>query len=102
VGLRFTGSIVANDAVTPARDASVVAIPLSPGVAELTIPFVAKEPRWSRGPGITKALATSAAVGQRKGIVSVDGRPRVNAATRLAEVALLDDAYGGHSGAVAG
>ena len=41
VGPRITGSIVANDAVTPARNASVVAIPLAPGVAELTIPFVA-------------------------------------------------------------
>ena len=56
---------------------------------------------WQRGGArparlASNALVSSAAVGQRKRS-AMDGPPRVNSATRLAEVALLDDACSSHA-----
>ena len=55
---------------------------------------VAKQARRANSPGIAEPIVAWAAVGN-------EAPAPVNAATRAAEVALLDDAYTGHGACVA-
>lgn len=73
------------------RHGCATAVALVPAVRARE-PNVAKHSRRSHGRAISEALVASAAVRTTKAIVTVYNRPRVNTATRLAEVALLDDA----------
>ena len=69
-------------------------------VASLVAAFVARDSRWSRGL-VAPSARCVASVWTTKGIVTADDRPRMNAATRLAEGASPDHASGGHDRTVA-